>query len=208
MASTAFTAHLPALGEHVREETGAELQATLARADRPRARRQAAPLEHRRPALQPAPPAPRRARRLLARPRRHRRRARSGDRPCPRRPGRRDRRRRRPLTARARAVEDHAVLADLVDRINTVAEHAQGTDGQARFARHRLAGRARRRRARARRAALDDARAAAVAPSGKRQSDTRRSPPGASRGGGESPCRGGRFDASGPGGAPERRASR
>jgi starvation-inducible DNA-binding protein len=29
MASTAFTAHLPALGEHVREETGSELQATL-----------------------------------------------------------------------------------------------------------------------------------------------------------------------------------
>jgi starvation-inducible DNA-binding protein len=29
MASTAFTAHLPALGEHVRDETGGELQATL-----------------------------------------------------------------------------------------------------------------------------------------------------------------------------------
>lgn len=125
MASTAFTAHLPALGEHVREETGAELQATLVELiDLALVGKQlhwsivgprfnplhqrldelvdawhdlADTVAERAVAIGYAPDG--QADAIVA----------GGDRsPVERGP-----------------VEDHAVLADLVDRVNTVAEHAR-----------------------------------------------------------------------------------
>lgn len=125
MASTAFTAHLPALGEHVREETGSELQATLLELiDLALVGKQlhwsivgprfnplhqrldelvdawhdlADTVAERAVAIGYAPDG--QADAIVA----------AGDRsPLERGP-----------------VEDHAVLADLVDRINTVAEHAR-----------------------------------------------------------------------------------
>ncbi len=125
MASTAFTAHLPALGEHVRDETGSELQATLVELiDLALVGKQlhwsivgprfnplhqrldelvdswhdlADTVAERAVAIGHAPDG--QADAIVA----------AGDRsPLERGP-----------------IEDHAVLADLVDRINTAAEHAR-----------------------------------------------------------------------------------